>query len=67
MARQWLSEQPDECIVVVTHSGFLNRLVEGPRFRNTEYRTYQVEKNDLGEVALVEVKELSKEIPARKA
>ncbi|KAJ3552852.1 hypothetical protein NPX13_g11018 [Xylaria arbuscula] len=65
VARQWLSEQTDKCIVVVTHSGFLNRVVEGPRFRNTEYRTYQVERNESGQVALVEMKELSKDIPAR--
>ncbi|KAI1368799.1 histidine phosphatase superfamily [Xylaria arbuscula] len=67
VARQWLSEQTDKYIVVVTHSGFLNRVVEGPRFRNTEYRTYQVEKNESGQVALVELKELSKDIPAREA
>lgn len=64
-ARQWLSEQPDGCIVVVTHSGFLNRVVQGPRYRNVEYRTYQVEKKDSGEVELVEETERSKEIPAR--
>ncbi|KAI0523849.1 hypothetical protein F5B22DRAFT_642950 [Xylaria bambusicola] len=67
VARQWLAEQSDQCIVVVTHSGFLNRLVEGPRFRNVEYRTYQIEKNGPGEVVLVQLEALSKDIPARKS
>ncbi|KAI1279092.1 histidine phosphatase superfamily [Xylaria sp. FL0933] len=65
VARQWLSEQPDKCIVVVTHSGFLDRVVQGPRFRNVEYRTYNIKRNDLGEVELVELQELSKDIPSR--
>ncbi|KAI0818211.1 histidine phosphatase superfamily [Xylaria sp. FL0064] len=64
-ARQWLSEQPDKCIVVVTHSGFLDRVVQGPRFRNVEYRTYNIKRNDSGEVELVELQEHSKDIPSR--
>ncbi|KAI1329641.1 phosphoglycerate mutase-like protein [Xylariaceae sp. FL0255] len=40
--RQWLSKQADECIVVVTHSGFLRRVVPGARFKNVEYRKYEV-------------------------
>ncbi|KAI1310378.1 histidine phosphatase superfamily [Xylaria venustula] len=67
VARQWLSEQSDKCLIVVTHSGFLDRVVEGPRYRNVEYRTYQIGKNDSGEVELVELKELSKEIPGRES
>ncbi|KAI1130233.1 histidine phosphatase superfamily [Nemania abortiva] len=65
VVRRWLSEQPDKCIIVVTHSGFLNRVVQGPRYRNVEYRAYKTEKSDSGEVTLVELPELSKDIPAR--
>ncbi|KAI0432093.1 histidine phosphatase superfamily [Xylaria sp. FL1042] len=65
VVRQWLSEQSDKCIVVVTHSGFLDRVVQGPRFRNVEYRAYQIGRNDSGEVELVELQELSKDIPSR--
>ncbi|KAI0878894.1 phosphoglycerate mutase-like protein [Hypoxylon argillaceum] len=64
-ARQWLSEQPDKVIVVVTHSGFLNRVVQGPRYTNVEYRAYEIEKSDSGEVTLVELPALSKDIPAK--
>ncbi|KAI0907118.1 histidine phosphatase superfamily [Ustulina deusta] len=63
VARKWLLEQSDKCIIVVTHSGFLNRVVRGPRYGNVEYRTYQMQKNDLDEVELVELKEPSKDIP----
>ncbi|KAI0107541.1 histidine phosphatase superfamily [Nemania sp. FL0031] len=65
VVRQWLSEQPDKVIIVVTHSGFLNRVVQGPRYRNVEYRAYNIEKSDAGEVTLVELPEMSKEIPVR--
>ncbi|KAI1188925.1 histidine phosphatase superfamily [Nemania serpens] len=65
VARQWLSEQPDKCLIVVTHSGFLHRVVQGPRYRNVEYRTYKIEKSDSGTVNLVELTELSKDIPER--
>ncbi|KAI0396249.1 phosphoglycerate mutase-like protein [Xylariaceae sp. FL0594] len=62
-ARQWLSQQPDKCIIVVTHSGFLKRVVGEPRYRNVEYRAYKVEQRDSGEVDLVLLPELSKDIP----
>ncbi|KAI0408900.1 histidine phosphatase superfamily [Xylaria palmicola] len=65
VARQWLSEQSDKCIIVVTHSGFLKRVVPGPRYRNVEYRTYRIERADSGAVDLVEQPEQSKDIPAR--
>ncbi|TRX97916.1 hypothetical protein FHL15_001126 [Xylaria flabelliformis] len=65
VARKWLAEQTDKCLVVVTHSGFLNRVVQGPRYRNVEYRTYKIERNDSGEVELVELAEQSKDIPGR--
>jgi broad specificity phosphatase PhoE len=64
-ARRWLSEQPDKCIIVVTHSGFLKRLVREPRYRNVEYRAYKIEANGSGEVDLRQLPELSKDIPAR--
>jgi broad specificity phosphatase PhoE len=64
-ARQWLSEQPDKCIIVVTHSGFLKRVTRAPRYRNVEYRAYKIEGKDSGEVELTELTELSKEIPSR--
>ncbi|KAI0482323.1 histidine phosphatase superfamily [Xylariaceae sp. FL0804] len=50
VARQWLSEQPEKCIVVVTHSGFLKRLVDGPKYRNMEYRTYGFDGADAKEM-----------------
>ncbi|KAF2968930.1 hypothetical protein GQX73_g4648 [Xylaria multiplex] len=65
VARRWLSEQSGECIIVVTHSGFLDRVVDGPRYRNVEYRSYEIGRNDSGEVELIELTEKSKDIPAR--
>ncbi|KAI1811631.1 phosphoglycerate mutase-like protein [Poronia punctata] len=62
-ARQWLSEQPDKCIVVVTHSGFLKRVVQEPRYRNVEYRAYKIGRNGSGEVEFEQLPELSKDIP----
>ncbi|KAI0600786.1 histidine phosphatase superfamily, partial [Biscogniauxia sp. FL1348] len=63
-ARRWLSERPEKCIIVVTHSGFLKRVVEGAKFRNVEYRSYEVVDNSAtGEIDL---KELNKEqLPER--
>ncbi|KAI3323449.1 phosphoglycerate mutase-like protein [Xylariaceae sp. AK1471] len=66
-ARRWLSEQPDKCIIVVTHSGFLKRVVQEPRYRNVEYRAYEIEANDSGKVDLRQLPELSKDIPARES
>ncbi|KAI2635475.1 histidine phosphatase superfamily [Xylaria nigripes] len=57
VARRWLSEQPEKCIIVVTHSGFLNRVVQGPRYKNVEYRTYRTVRDNSGEVELVELKD----------
>ncbi|KAI1253495.1 hypothetical protein MGN70_005703 [Eutypa lata] len=46
-ARRWLFEQPEKCIIVVTHSGFLKRaLNSSERFQNVEYRTYVVDKDN---------------------
>ncbi|KAI1172823.1 histidine phosphatase superfamily [Nemania sp. FL0916] len=59
LARQWLSEQTDKCIIVVTHSGFLNRVVSGPRYKNVEYRTYEIKENDIRGVELVELADVS--------
>lgn len=44
-AKQWLFERPEECIVVVTHSGFLKRVIKGPKYQNVEYRTYKFVKD----------------------
>ncbi|KAI1760355.1 phosphoglycerate mutase-like protein [Hypoxylon sp. FL1150] len=41
-ARRWLFKRPEKCIVVVTHSGFLKRTVQGPKYKNVEYRTYEL-------------------------
>ncbi|KAI8961847.1 phosphoglycerate mutase-like protein [Daldinia sp. FL1419] len=41
-AKRWLFERPEKCIVVVTHSGFLKRLIKGPKYQNVEYRTYEL-------------------------
>ncbi|KAI1266778.1 phosphoglycerate mutase-like protein [Xylariaceae sp. FL1019] len=55
--RQWLAQQKEKCIVVVTHSGFLVRVIEGPRFKNTEYRAYEVVDDQAaeGDVRLVQL------------
>ncbi|XXG93979.1 hypothetical protein Hte_000230 [Hypoxylon texense] len=41
-ARRWLFKRPEKCILVVTHSGFLKRTVQGPKYKNVEYRTYEL-------------------------
>ncbi|KAI4865551.1 phosphoglycerate mutase-like protein [Hypoxylon rubiginosum] len=41
-ARRWLFKRPEKCIIVVTHSGFLKRTVQGPKYKNVEYRTYEL-------------------------
>ncbi len=53
-ARRWLSERNEDCIIVVTHSGFLKRVVKGPKFRNVEYRTYELVEES-GELKLIEI------------
>ncbi|KAI5920028.1 histidine phosphatase superfamily [Camillea tinctor] len=64
-AKRWLSGRHEKCIIVVTHSGFLKRTVVGEKFRNVEYRTYEVVDNcETGEVDL---KELSKEQPLERS
>ncbi|KAI0385829.1 phosphoglycerate mutase-like protein, partial [Hypomontagnella monticulosa] len=57
-AKRWLFKRPEKCIVVVSHSGFIRRLLKGPRFRNLEYRTYELveESGDLG------LKEMNRDI-----
>ncbi|KAI1341493.1 histidine phosphatase superfamily [Xylariaceae sp. FL0016] len=62
VCRTWLAEQPEKCIVVVTHSGFLRRLVTGPKYLNVEFRTYVMV--DRGAAGGLELTELSKEQPA---
>ncbi|KAI1097994.1 phosphoglycerate mutase-like protein [Jackrogersella minutella] len=47
-ARDWLSKRPEKCIVVVTHSGFLKRLVKGSKYQNLEYRTYELVEDSGG-------------------
>ncbi|KAI1390150.1 phosphoglycerate mutase-like protein [Hypoxylon trugodes] len=41
-AKEWLYKRPEKCIVVVSHRGFLRRVVGEPRFENGEYRTYKL-------------------------
>ncbi|OTB02110.1 hypothetical protein M426DRAFT_322937 [Hypoxylon sp. CI-4A] len=57
-AKRWLFKRPEKCIVVVTHSGFLKRVVKGPKFLNLEYRIYELvdDSEDL------EFKELGREM-----
>ncbi|KAI1374148.1 phosphoglycerate mutase-like protein [Hypoxylon crocopeplum] len=55
-AKRWLFERPEKCIVVVTHAGFLRRLVGGERFLNVEYRTYEL----VEESENLELKEISR-------
>ncbi|KAI0136545.1 hypothetical protein BJ170DRAFT_677417 [Xylariales sp. AK1849] len=45
-ARQWLFFRPEKYIIVMTHSGFLKRVVEGPKYENVEYRTYDFVDED---------------------
>ncbi|KAI0013418.1 histidine phosphatase superfamily [Xylariaceae sp. FL0662B] len=45
VAKRWLFGRPEKCIVVVTHSGFLKRVVQGPKFKNMEYKTYELVKH----------------------
>jgi broad specificity phosphatase PhoE len=54
LANRWLLERPEKCVVVVTHSGFLKRIVGGPKFQNVEYRTYRFAEDDSGELKLRE-------------
>ncbi|CAJ2501601.1 Uu.00g044540.m01.CDS01 [Anthostomella pinea] len=61
VVRRWLFERPEKCVVVVTHSGFLRRLVHGPKYQNVEYRAYRF-ADGLAEGEL-ELKELNKERP----
>ncbi|KAI5861856.1 phosphoglycerate mutase-like protein [Durotheca rogersii] len=42
LVKRWLFRRPEKCVVVVTHSGFLKRVVQGPKFRNVEYRMYEL-------------------------
>jgi hypothetical protein len=39
-ARQWLFYRPEKYVIVITHSGFIRRVVEGPKYKNVESRTY---------------------------
>ncbi|KAI1083319.1 phosphoglycerate mutase-like protein [Whalleya microplaca] len=45
-AKQWLSKRTQKCIIVVTHSGFLKRLLHGTKFQNMEYKTYEMVNDD---------------------
>ncbi|KAI1394985.1 phosphoglycerate mutase-like protein [Hypoxylon fuscum] len=56
-AKRWLFERPEKCIVVVTHSGFVRRFVEGPKYLHVEYRTYQLAEDPKG----LQLKELARD------
>ncbi|KAL7628697.1 hypothetical protein AAE478_000212 [Parahypoxylon ruwenzoriense] len=58
-AKRWLFERPEKCIVVVTHSGFLRRVVEGPKFRHAECRVYRFAEDT--EDQDLKLKEISRE------
>ncbi|KAI2470027.1 phosphoglycerate mutase-like protein [Annulohypoxylon bovei var. microspora] len=61
VAKDWLSNRPEKCIIVVTHSGFLKRLVKGPKYQNLEFRSYELVENsdglDLEEIRRVTIDE----------
>lgn len=40
-AKQWLYERPEKCIIIVTHSGFIKRMMDEPKFQNVEYHVYE--------------------------
>ncbi|KAF3017502.1 hypothetical protein G7054_g3367 [Neopestalotiopsis clavispora] len=41
VARQWLFHRPEKFIIVMTHSGFIRRVVpDCAKYANAEYRTY---------------------------
>ncbi|KAI0890626.1 phosphoglycerate mutase-like protein [Annulohypoxylon maeteangense] len=48
VAKEWLYNRPEKCIIVVTHSGFIRRLVKGPRYKNLEYGSYRLVQNSEG-------------------
>lgn len=45
-ARQWLYHRPEKYVIVVTHSGFIQRTVVGVKYKNVEYRTYNFDPSD---------------------
>ncbi|KAI1213875.1 phosphoglycerate mutase-like protein [Annulohypoxylon truncatum] len=47
-AKEWLYNRPEKCVIVVTHSGFIRRLVTGPKYKNLEYGSYKLVKNSEG-------------------
>ncbi|KAH9909362.1 phosphoglycerate mutase-like protein [Xylariomycetidae sp. FL2044] len=59
IAKQWLFDRQEKCIIVVTHSGFLRRLVVGPKYRNVEYRTYTLRRDE--ETGELDLQELGKD------
>ncbi|KAK7941122.1 uncharacterized protein PG986_013509 [Apiospora aurea] len=44
-AREWLFHRPETHIVIVTHSGFLQRVAKGQKYKNVEYKMYEFEED----------------------
>ncbi|KAI0896922.1 phosphoglycerate mutase-like protein [Annulohypoxylon nitens] len=42
VAKRWLYDRPERCVIVVTHAGFIRRLVKGPKYDNLEFHTYNL-------------------------
>lgn len=57
VAREWLFQRKEKFVIVVTHSGFLRRVVDGARYKNMEYRTYDFAERESPEdtLQLIEV------------
>lgn len=50
--RKWLYNCPEKCVLVVTHAGFLSKMVGGQRFQNVEYRVYKFDTDSESDASL---------------
>jgi broad specificity phosphatase PhoE len=47
VAREWLFHRSEKYVIVMTHSGFIRRVVpDGTKYANAEYRTYDFAEED---------------------
>ncbi|KAH8675658.1 histidine phosphatase superfamily [Xylariales sp. PMI_506] len=62
-ARRWLYSRREKYIIVVTHSGFLRRVVDGPKFGNMEYRIYDFAPEEEGATREFKLEEVLEDEP----
>jgi broad specificity phosphatase PhoE len=70
VAREWLYHRPEKYIIVVTHSGFIRRVVPGHRkYANVEYRVYDFadEEGPVREYPLVELEQVHQSLETQQA